>query len=263
MSSFHRIVLATLPALLCINHAAAQVNTPQRLRAFARLPDWTGVWERFNIGASDAPDDPRERAQFVKAFDDLHPPYNAEWEAKAQAAAQRGGQSLTTPQASCHALGFPMAMMFPSEMIQVIVTPEETTLMFYGGGARHVATDGRPHPPVEERWATPWGDSVGRWEGRVLTVDTVAITPPMFAAYGVPASLSDQVHVTERIRALDKNTLEDLISIDDPVALAHPWVLTIQYHHVSDMPHIVDRDCAENERNPVVDGKFTIAPPKP
>ena len=39
----------------------------------------------------------------------------------------------------------------------------------------------------------------------------------------------------------DKNTLEDHMTIVDPVALAHPWVLTIRYHHVSNMPHVVDR----------------------
>jgi hypothetical protein len=259
MSGLCRVVLTVLVALSWAGSAPAEVNSAQRLRAFAKLPDWTGVWERFNIGPSDAPDDPQELAQWKKAYDDLHPPYNAEWEARYQSAMQLRRQSRVGPEVSCHPLGFPQAMLFPNEMMQAIVTPEETTLMFYTGGARHIATDGRQHPPSEERWATPWGDSIGHWQGEVLVVDTVSTNAPIVA--GVPAPLSEQVHVTERIRALDRNTLEDDMTILDPMALAHPWVLIIRYHRATDMPHIVDRDCAENDRNPVVNGKFTIAPP--
>jgi len=70
-------------------------------------------------------------------------------------------------------------------------------------------------------------------------------------------------HSDEIIWALDRNTFEDRMTILDPGALAHPWVMTLIYHHVANMPHIVDRDCAENDRNPIVDGKISIAPPKP
>jgi hypothetical protein len=90
----------------------------------------------------------------------------------------------------------------------------------------------------------------------------ILIAGTVGAGYGVSVPLSEQVQITERIRALDKNTLEDQMTIIDPVTLAHPWVLMIKYHHVSNMPHILDRECTENDRNPVVDGKFTIAPPK-
>jgi len=258
----YQVVLAAAAALLSVSPAGAELNSARRLHAFAKLPDWTGVWERFNVGASDAPSDPKELAEFIKAFDELRPPYNAEWEAKYQSALQLRRQSPPSAQASCAPLGFPLSMLFPSEMMQAIVTPEETTLLFYTGGARHIATDGRQHPPSEERWATPWGDSVGHWEGQVLVVDTVATNAPMGAGYGVSVPLSEQVQVTERIRAPDKNTLEDHMTIIDPATLAHPWVLMIKYHHVSNMPHILDRECTENDRNPVVDGKFTIAPPK-
>jgi hypothetical protein len=85
----------------------------------------------------------------------------------------------------------------------------------------------------------------------------------LIASTALPAPFSEQVHITERIHALDKNTLEDQMTIIDPATLAHPWVLTIKYHRVSNMPYLVDRECTENDRNPVVNGKFTIAPPKP
>ena len=133
-------------------------------------------------------------------------------------------------------------------------------MVFYSGGVRHIATDGRRRPSEDERWGTLWGDSIGHWEGEVLIVDTIASNSPLLGFDG-PASLSDQVHIIERIRALDKNTLEDQMTISDEVALAKPLALTLHYHRVQGMAHIIESDCAEY-RNPVVNGQYTIAPPK-
>ncbi|HEX3398425.1 MAG TPA: hypothetical protein VHS76_17090 [Steroidobacteraceae bacterium] len=260
MNAALRVVVYTLLAITAVA-AHAERNSIQRVAAFGKLPDWSGVWERFNIGPSDAPSDPKEIAQYEAAYRELRLPYNAEWQSKHDATVQHRKQSHQAPQARCRPLGFPQAMIFPSDMIQFIVVPEETTLLFYSGGARHIATDGRGHPPADERWLTPWGDSVGHWEGEVLVVDTVASNAPIMS-YDGPAVLSEQAHVIERIRALDTNTLENQMTISDTVALANPWVLTLRYHRVPGMAHILDSDCAENERNPVVEGKYTIAPPK-
>ncbi|MDP9089962.1 MAG: hypothetical protein M3O26_14625 [Pseudomonadota bacterium] len=91
-------------------------------------------------------------------------------------------------------------------------------------------------------------------------MDTVASNAPLLGLDG-PASLSDRVHIIERIRALDKSTLEDQMTISDEVALAKPFSLTLHYHRVPGIAHIIDSDCAD-DRNPVVDGKYTITPPK-
>jgi hypothetical protein len=172
MTTWCRIVLAALVELSCVGQARAELNSTQRLRAFAKLPDWTGVWERFNIGPADAPSDPQEFAQFVKAYQELHPPYNAEWEAKYQAALRQHQQSPVAPQPSCHPLGFPEAMLFPTDMIQVVVTPEETTLMFYTGGARHIAIA----PP--KPWCRCGNELRFQWIPRdgVWAVAAVAVT---------------------------------------------------------------------------------------
>lgn len=254
--------LRLLVCILCASCASsvhAERNTRQRIAAFAKLPDWSGVWERFNIGPSDGPSDPAVSAEYEAAYQ-LRVPYNTQWQASHDAAVQHRRESHPPPQPRCRPLGFPEAMLFPNDMMQTIVTPEETTLLFYSGGTRHIATDGRQHPPADELWPTPWGDSVGRWEGEVLIVDTVATNAPILGIDG-PSALSEEVHVIERIRALDRNTLENQMTISDVAALARPWVLTLHYHRVPGMAHIIDSDCAENDRNPVIDGKYTIAPP--
>jgi hypothetical protein len=37
--------------------------------------------------------------------------------------------------------------------------------------------------------------------------------------------------------------------------------MTLKYRKVTDLDRLPPHDCAENDRNPVVDGKMTIAPP--
>jgi hypothetical protein len=251
-----RFALVVLLTLISISSAEADSNSQQRVRAFAKLPDWSGVWAQFNTGPGGFPDDQEERKVMLEVLDQ-HPPYNAEWEAKSQALkVSRAGQP---DQPHC-LLGFPILMVGSPFMFQAMVTPEQTALIFNARETRHIYTDGRMHPPKDEIFATPWGDSVGRWEGQTLVVDTVASSS---SANWLGEPLSEQARFTERIRMRDKNTLEDQITVADPVALSHPWMLTSKYYRVSNMNRLFDEVCGETERNPVVNGKFILAPPKP
>ena len=61
------------------------------------------------------------------------------------------------------------------------------------------------HPP--DLKVTPMGDSVGRWEGDTLVIDTGGIRVDQFTAidrFGTPQS--DQMHVVERYRLIDGRT---------------------------------------------------------
>jgi hypothetical protein len=142
--------------------------------------------------------------------------------------------------------------------MQALVTPEEVALVFAGREVRHLYTDGRSHPPVDELWPTPWGDSVGHWEGKSLVVDTVSV-----ATQVGPYSplMSDQVRYLERIRRVDETHLEDQLTFVDPVALSHSWTVTIRYVRLKNLNRLIHGDCLENDRNPVVDGALKITPP--
>jgi hypothetical protein len=256
MKRFTGLALMAVFALFCIETANAEPNSSERVRAFAKMPDWSGVWAQFNAGPTGLPEDPVELKAFIAAVRQ-HPPYNAEWEAKSQALkVARASQ----PDKPLCLFGFPALMIGSPYMFQVVVAPEQTVLIFSARETRHIYTDGRPHPPKDELFATPWGDSVGHWDGQTLMVDTVATSSPANVT-GEP--LSERATLTERIRLLNKNTLQDQITIEDPVALTHPWQLTRQYYRVPNMNRLFDEVCGETERNPVVNGKFTIAPPKP
>jgi hypothetical protein len=86
---------------------------------------------------------------------------------------------------------------------------------------RTVYTDGRGHPDDLE--PTNHGHSIGRWEGDVLVVDTVAIAEHR-SGNGVGIPSSTQRHVEERYYLSEDGTraIVDVV-MTDPVYLAEPF----------------------------------------
>ena len=197
-----------------------------------------------------------------------NPPYNREWEQKARTGARRTG-TLPAAHAICSPPGFPAIMEIPfadDGLFEILVTPAETLLLTASGGVRHIYTDGRQHPAARDLWPTPMGDSIGRWEGTTLVIDTIArkVGPISWFGSALPiptAQLSSRAHFTEHLRRVDFDTLQDDMTIGDPERFAHPWRISIRYKRVTDIDRLLTVDCRENERNPVVNGQFTLTPP--
>lgn len=237
-------------------------NPPARAHAFAALPDWTGLWvsEVWSVEVSGRPAGGdvvlKQTLQLIRP-----PPYNPEWKAKYDE-----GMKDTVALAKLGATfkvctrGFPAIMEAPW-MFQVAVLPEETLLIFENQQVRHVYTDGREHPSADELWPTRLGHSIGRWKGDTLVIDTVARKEEPLAPRAWLSQLSERAHFTEELRMSAKDTLQDDLTIDDPLTLAHPWRIQLTYKRVSQLDRLLDWDCTENDRNPVVDGKMTITSP--
>jgi hypothetical protein len=261
-----------LAAALCIgtalvvSDAGAAPNSPRRVRAFARLPDWTGLWETSTSREITNPGGQTGVGRFrsPKLID--HPPYNPEWERKYQAALHDTAAAAKAAAAfkgcgdgvPASVRSFPNIMEAPI-VFQVVVTPEETLFVMDHGEVRHVYTDGRAHPRGDDLWPTLLGDSVGHWQGEVLVIDTIARTAGPISMFG-PAQLSEQAHFTETVRRIDRNTLGDRLTIEDPVSLVEPWTITLRYDRVQDLDRFILYDC-DADRNPVENGKLVIAPP--
>ena len=82
--------------------------------------------------------------------------------------------------------------------------------------ARVVPLDGRPHAPEAVRlWL---GDSRGRWDGDTLTVDTTN-----FNGKAGFRGTDEHLHLVERFRRVDANTLLYEFTIDDPTVFTRPW----------------------------------------
>jgi len=81
--------------------------------------------------------------------------------------------------------------------------------------ARVVRMGGKHAPPTIRRWM---GDSIGSWEGDTLVVDTTNFTgKTQFNGSG------DQLHVVERFRRADANTLVYRFTIEDPSTWDRAW----------------------------------------
>ena len=72
------------------------------------------------------------------------------------------------------------------------------------------------------------GHSIGRWDGDTLVVDTIGLNDKTWLdTAGHPHS--DALHVVERIRRVDHDTLENTLTFDDPKTYTKSWTSTIIY----------------------------------
>ena len=51
------------------------------------------------------------------------------------------------------------------------------------------------------------------------------------------------------------------MTVTDPVMFSAPWRVSRTYDRVTNINRMVHEDCSGQERNPVVGGKLTLAPP--
>ena len=86
--------------------------------------------------------------------------------------------------------------------------------------ARIIPLDGRAHAPSHMRsWM---GDSVGKWEGDTLVVDTTNFNPQ----YSFRGS-SEQMRLVERFTRTAQDVLMYQVTIDDPAAFTRPWTVEL------------------------------------
>jgi hypothetical protein len=89
--------------------------------------------------------------------------------------------------------------------------------------ARIIYTDGRGHlPKAVRQWM---GDSIGRWDGNTLVVDTTNVVAGsgFYGDAGGNFAFDENLHVVERFSLFDPDTLLYQFEIDDPTAYSRPW----------------------------------------
>jgi hypothetical protein len=113
--------------------------------------------------------------------------------------------------------GPPMLPAGYNNYYQIVQTPEHVVILIEMiHDARLIPLDTRPHLPKNvHQWL---GDSLGRWEGKTLVVDTTNFTDKTnFRGSG------EQLRVTERFTRVDENTLLYQFTVDDPQSFTRPW----------------------------------------
>jgi hypothetical protein len=90
------------------------------------------------------------------------------------------------------------------------------------GWQRNIIMDGRPHLPASIRqW---YGDSRGRWEGNTLVVDVTNFSPKTDYM-----GSRENLHLIERWTRTGPNTLEYVVTIEDPTVWTRSWTVKQEF----------------------------------
>ena len=129
------------------------------------------------------------------------------------------------PVMTCQPLGVPRQGP-PRRIYQ---TENDITFIYSGGDAgggygeyRIIPTDGRPRAKEAEFDITYFGNTVGRWEGDTLVLDSIAFIDTTWIGRG-GFFHSDRMHVVEKFTRQGDAMVYD-VTIEDPDVLLEPWV---------------------------------------
>ena len=166
-------------------HAQAEVGREADYARIAELSAMEGVWQaewgsvtRLRAAEKDAPLTEAARSTY-EAF---------------QAAKQRG-ENLQTQAANCRPVDMPGAMRTPYP-VEFVYSPGKLNILIETHSQlRQIWTDGRAVPEDPDLLFN--GNSVGRWDGEELIVETVGLAPQISLMEGIDPT--EQTRIRERI----------------------------------------------------------------
>ena len=136
---------------------------------------------------------------------------------------------------------------------QIIQSPKFVTLLTETYHSfKLIPTDGRPHR--DDVAPSYRGDSVGRWDGDTLVVDTTTFSDENWLyAEGNVSFHSDALHIVERYRRLDEITLQIDSTIEDPKVLTAPYKVPAQTLRLAPFDQIMELNCTNVETAGLMD----------
>ena len=160
---------------------------------------------------------------------------NAQKHFDAYAAAVKDGKVYRDDIGQCWPAGMPVIMtrVWPIAMIQLPTAIYMTSEFM--NSLRVIYLDGRPHTDPDVVVRTFNGESIGRWEGDALVIDTRNFTDldKHWVDQGIPAS--KDFRMIERYRLInDGNTLEGEWTLIDPQNWEGEWKGTRRWNRVND-----------------------------
>ena len=157
------------------------------------------------------------------------------------------------PYTRCLPPGGPRQFLMPNGFQFVEQREIGRILVLLGGGDRNwraIHTDGRPQGTKADVVLTYYGNSIGRWDGDTLVVDSVGFNERFWlSSGGLPHT--EALHLVERFSRPDLNTLRYEVTVDDPGAYARPWTGGWTLKWVAD-EEIQEYFCEENAESTFV-----------
>ena len=147
------------------------------------------------------------------------------------------------PRARCLPTG--VTRMHALDLVKFVQTPGLLIALMEGAppGVRQIFLDGRKHPAdLHPTWL---GHSIGRWEQDTLVIDTIGFNDKVWLEGIRPQT--EQLHVIERYRRIDRGRMSVEITIDDPGAYTRPWKVR-RLLQLSPGEEIQEYICNENHK---------------
>jgi hypothetical protein len=211
-------------------------------RQAAGKPDFSGIWQTTSAADFDLEPHSGRRGAPPSAGvveGDFIPYTPVALEKKKKNFEDRG---KADPRLKCRTLGTPRGIYYP-EPFQVFQRAQDLTLVFeFGDSVRTIHTDGTLHP-VESDHEFWLGDSRGHWEGDTLVVDVKDFNDQTWLSRA--GDFHDEaLHVVERWKYLDANTIDYKATIEDPNIYSRPWTLEVYlYRHREKNFQLIENYC--------------------
>lgn len=223
-----------------IGQTAEQLNAPQS-KPTAPVPDFSGVWQ----AGDDAP-------TALTTATNEEPPMTSWGQAQFKSAASAGQtipkdrQGNNDPNLRCDPPGVPRVYLLDGPL--EIIETAERIFMFYEEGHywREIWMDGRALPKDPD--PSYMGYSVGRWMDETLVIDTIGFNDKTWLD-GAGHPHSDALHVVERIKRVDAETLQITFMFDDPKAYDKPWTAAPRNLKSKPGRELVEYFCVRNENH--------------
>ena len=210
---------------------------------YSQLPDWSGLWTTAGGGSFSDPGPGGVAPKLTPAAAAMLR-QGAELEAK--------GISYDENLSQCGPPGFPRWLVIPF-LREFIVRPEETWLSSETtNNVRRIYTDGRGHPPEDERYPLYYGDSIGFWDGQKLVIHTNQLMARSMGRN--QPTQSEQMETVEIWQKVNASTVEADAWIYDPALYVEPWYMKRRYSQVPNADkslRIRYWNCNENPNNDV------------
>ena len=215
-----RPLLAALAALGLILAAAPAVADP--VAAPADQLRYQGIWKL--VGEHSA----------VRTIDGKLPPFLPAAKARYEAnlAARKAGHPAFDTAQTCKIPGLPRTMLYPQPFL-LKVEPDQVSFlhelmhlhrMVYVGAKLPINDD------LDQNWL---GFSAGRWEKGDLIVQSRGFNDKTtIDTAGIPHSVD--LMLTEKLHLVDKDTLEDTFTIDDPKTFTSTWQTKATFKRLPD-----------------------------
>jgi len=145
------------------------------------------------------------------------------------------------PEVKCYLPGVPRATYMPFPF-QIVQNQKQFFFRYEYAGAYRDIYFKDPGPAETDSWM---GQSVGRWQGDTLIVDTKGFNDQTWFDRG-GTHHSAQLHVVESFKLITPNHIQYEATIEDPEVFTRPWKISLPlYRRMEADARLMDFRCVE------------------